>query len=73
MGVNFFYFIYIIYATTKNIATNQNQNKIRCYFKYMHIVINANQRNVILDKKKKKVWSDIKVWFLHKQPFEKLY
>lgn len=22
---------------------------------------------------KKKVWSDIKVWFLHKQPFEKLY
>lgn len=54
MGVNFFYFIYIIYATTKNIATNQNQNKIRCYFKSMHIVINANQRNVILDKKKKK-------------------
>lgn len=38
----------------------------------MHIVINANQRNVILDKKKK-VWSDIKGWFLHKQPFEKLY
>lgn len=37
----------------------------------MHIVIKANQRNVILDKKK--VWSDIKVWFLHKQPFEKLY
>lgn len=53
MGVNFFYFIYIIYATTKNIATNQNQNKIRCYFKCMHIVINADQRNVILDKKKK--------------------
>lgn len=59
-GLIFFNFNYIIYATTKNIATNQNQNKIRCYFKCMHIVINANQRNVILDKKKK-VWSDIKV------------
>lgn len=59
-GLIFFYFIYIIYAATKNIATNQNQNKIRCYFKCMHIVINANLRNEILDKKKK-VWSDIKV------------
>lgn len=59
MGVNFLYFIYVIYATRRNIAKYQNQNKIRCYFKCMHTVINANQRNVILDKKK--VWSDIKV------------
>lgn len=53
MGVNFFLFHLYNICSYKNIATNQNQNKIRCYFKCMHIVINANLRNEILDKKKK--------------------
>lgn len=43
-GVFVVYSIHIIHATTRFIATNQNQNKIRCYFKCLQIVINVNQR-----------------------------
>lgn len=58
MGVIFFLFHSYKTCNYKNIATKQTLNKIRCYFKFVYIVINANQV-ILLKKRKKKVFGQI--------------